>query len=234
MSTFRTRNKSHFVAPDLGEHEGIYPLVLLRIFRTIAVLLVIMACRHLSAAADAGSYAFVDESGTAHLSNVPDDERFERLEPLFPEANPPAAAPARKPAADPMPGGALRAMVEQVAGQFGVDAALLHAVISVESGYNPRAVSKAGAAGLMQLMPATARRFGVADVFDPSDNVRGGARYLAELLNLFGNDLQLALAAYNAGENAVLRYGKRIPPYPETVAYVPKVVDYYRKFQAAM
>jgi soluble lytic murein transglycosylase-like protein len=111
---------------------------------------------------------------------------------------------------------------------------LLHAVISVESGYNARAVSKRGAAGLMQLMPETARRFGVADVFDPADNVRAGAQYLIALLKLFDNDLRLALAAYNAGEGAVIKYGRRIPPYRETAAYVPRVVGFYEKFRLLM
>ena len=80
-------------------------------------------------------------------------------------------------------------------------------------------------------MPETAKRYGVANVFDPADNVRGGAQYLAELLRTFENDLQLALAAYNAGEAAVLRYGKRVPPYRETAAYVVKVVDLYQKYR---
>jgi soluble lytic murein transglycosylase-like protein len=126
------------------------------------------------------------------------------------------------------------AIVEQTAGRFGIDAALLHAMISVESGYDPNALSRRGAGGLMQLMPATAKRYGVANVFDPVDNVRGGARYLAELLKMFENDLPLALAAYNAGEAAVLKYGKRIPPYRETTDYVAKVVDSYNKRRSPM
>jgi soluble lytic murein transglycosylase-like protein len=114
-----------------------------------------------------------------------------------------------------------------------VDAALIHAVISVESGYNPSARSSAGAVGLMQLMPGTARRYGVKDRLDPAQNIRGGARYLRDLEIMFGNNLQLVLAAYNAGEEAVMKYGRRIPPYRETAAYVPKVLGYYRKFRAA-
>lgn len=114
-----------------------------------------------------------------------------------------------------------------------VDAALIHAVISVESGYNPRARSSAGAVGLMQLMPGTARRYGVKDRLDPAQNIKGGARYLHDLQVTFGNNLQLVLAAYNAGEDAVKKYGRRIPPYRETAAYVPKVLSYYRKYRAA-
>ena len=114
-----------------------------------------------------------------------------------------------------------------------VDPALIHAVISVESGYNPSARSSAGAVGLMQLMPGTARRYGVKDRLDPAQNIQGGARYLRDLKVMFGNNLQLVLAAYNAGEDAVLKYGRRIPPYRETAAYVPKVLGYYKKFRAA-
>jgi soluble lytic murein transglycosylase-like protein len=103
---------------------------------------------------------------------------------------------------------------------------LLHAVIRTESAYNPAALSSAGAVGLMQLMPGTAKRYGVPDIWDPVENLRGGARYLRDLLDLFGNDLRLALAAYNAGENAVIKYGNRIPPYPETQRYVRKVLQF--------
>ena len=104
---------------------------------------------------------------------------------------------------------------------------LLHAVVRAESSYDPRAVSRAGAAGLMQLMPGTAQRYGVSDRWDPEQNVNGGARYLRDLLKEFNYDLKLALAAYNAGENAVKKYGNRIPPFPETQRYVRKVLSFY-------
>ncbi len=104
---------------------------------------------------------------------------------------------------------------------------LLHAVIQAESAYDHRAKSSAGAMGLMQLMPATAERFGVANVWDPKQNVEGGAQYLRELLDMFKNNLKLALAAYNAGEGAVKKYGNRVPPYPETRDYVRKVINFY-------
>jgi soluble lytic murein transglycosylase-like protein len=182
-------------------------------------------CGPVACLAAGGVYAFVDARGEWHLSNVPVDERYQQLDP------PAAAAPN-----EPRPHVRRRygAVVRDVAARYGIEAALLHAVISVESGYNARAVSRRGAAGLMQLMPQTAQRFGVADVFDPAENVRAGALYLAELLKLFDNDLRLALAAYNAGEAAVLKYGKRIPPYRETAAYVPRVLEFYRKFQLSM
>lgn len=131
------------------------------------------------------------------------------------------ARPARRPAA-------LDAAVASTAAAHGLEPALLHAVIGVESSYRSDAVSSKGARGLMQLMPATAKRFGVADAFDPAQNLRGGARYLRALLDLFDEDTELALAAYNAGERSVVRHGRRIPPYAETRAYVPKVMQRYR------
>ena len=111
-----------------------------------------------------------------------------------------------------------------------IEPAFIHAVIAVESKHNPRAQSKKGAYGLMQLMPATAHRFKVLDRNDPKQNVLAGAKYLRELLNLFNGDLKLTLAAYNAGPGAVHKYGGRIPPYKETVNYVPKVLKYYRQY----
>lgn len=108
---------------------------------------------------------------------------------------------------------------------------LVHAVISVESAYNPNAVSSAGAQGLMQLMPATAIRFGVEDPFDPRENINGGIQYLRYLVDLFKGDYKLVLAAYNAGEGAVKRYGNRIPPFRETQDYVRKVLNYYNKYR---
>jgi soluble lytic murein transglycosylase-like protein len=125
----------------------------------------------------------------------------------------------------PEQGGDIQAIVFRISQELGLAPQLLHAVIAVESAYDPRAVSPKGAQGLMQLMPATARRFGVTDPFDPRENILGGARYLKTLLAQFNGDLQLALAAYNAGEHAVLRYGNRIPPFAETRRYVPKVIE---------
>lgn len=106
---------------------------------------------------------------------------------------------------------------------------LLHAVVMVESRYNPNALSEAGAKGLMQLMPQTAKRYGVINRSDPRQNVNGGAKYLSDLLKMFNFNLNLALAGYNAGENAVIKYGNKIPPYPETQNYVKKVLAYYQE-----
>jgi len=118
--------------------------------------------------------------------------------------------------------GKIAETVDRVAQQNQVSPELVHSIIQVESNYNANAVSPKGAQGLMQLIPSTARRFGVANVFDPEDNIQGGARYLKYLLDLYGGDQALALAAYNAGEGAVSRYGG-IPPFPETLDYVAKV-----------
>ena len=120
-------------------------------------------------------------------------------------------------------------LISRIAREQRLHPELLHAVVRVESAYDPRAVSSKGAVGLMQLMPATAERFGVSDREDPQQSLTGGASYLRELLALFDDDLTLALAAYNAGENAVIRNGNAVPPYPETQNYVRKVTSLYRQ-----
>lgn len=122
----------------------------------------------------------------------------------------------------------LSPLIEQVARDQRLQPELLHAVVRAESAYDHKAVSSKGAIGLMQLMPATARRYGVGNAEDPRQNLSGGARYLRDLLGMFENDLSLALAAYNAGENAVIEYGRQIPPYPETQNYVRKVLAFYQ------
>jgi soluble lytic murein transglycosylase-like protein len=122
---------------------------------------------------------------------------------------------------------AFRALVEEAARRYGLDPALVDAVVRTESGYDPSATSPAGAMGLMQLMPATARALGVADPYDPVQNVHGGVRYLRGLVDRFG-DVTLALAAYNAGPGAVARHGG-VPPYPETRAYVERVLRAWQR-----
>lgn len=140
-----------------------------------------------------------------------------------PAARPGAALAAMKRRRD-----ALSPLIEEAANAHQLRPALVHAVIRAESAYRADAVSSKGAVGLMQLMPATAARYGVSDRHDPEQNLRGGSAYLRDLLVLFDHDLQLALAAYNAGENAVIRYGNAIPPYRETQNYVRKVIRFYR------
>ncbi len=122
-------------------------------------------------------------------------------------------------------------LIYSAAREAGLELALVHAVIFVESGYDPSARSPKGAIGLMQVLPDTALRYGIKDLTQsPKVNLRAGTLYLKHLMQQFNNRLDLVLAAYNAGENAVLRYGERIPPYPETQRYVPAVLAKYREF----
>lgn len=121
----------------------------------------------------------------------------------------------------------LVSLAKDAARAHSLEPALLLAVMKVESNFNVRAVSPKGARGLMQLMPGTAKRYGVNNIHDAEQNVNGGARYLRDLLAMFDNNVSLALAAYNAGEQSVIRHGNKIPPYRETLLYVPKVMRHF-------
>jgi soluble lytic murein transglycosylase-like protein len=123
--------------------------------------------------------------------------------------------------------------VIEAAREHKVDPALVYAVMRAESNYNPNAVSEKGAVGLMQIMPDTGRRYGLKEkeLKVPGKNIRTGVQYLSELLAMFDGDLRLAIAAYNAGENAVIRHGRRVPPYAETIAYVPRVLRVYEELR---
>ena len=118
-------------------------------------------------------------------------------------------------------------LIDQVAAEHAVDAHLLHAIVTVESAYNPQARSHAGALGLMQVIPATGKRFGASNLLDPLQNLRAGTAYLVWLNKRFNGNLELILAAYNAGEGAVQRHGNRVPPYAETRQYGAKVTALY-------
>ena len=202
------------------------------------VLLLVLAALAAPCAAD-GLYGYVDEHGVAHWSNLPLEGYmlFRKDPPRAPE--PGAASEQPSLAATEgirVPATALRKrysdLVSKVAREQQVDAALLHAIVTVESGYNERARSPKGASGLMQLMPGTAQRYGVVDIWNPLENLRAGARYLRDLLVLFRNNLNLALAAYNAGEGAVIGSGYQIPPFPETRSYVPRVLQHYQQYRS--
>ena len=175
----------------------------------------------------ANIYSYTDADGSVSLSNVPADNRYRML---VPEQNGALVAESEK-----LPVRVDKEQFDEIVAEtartYGLEGALLHAVISVESSYNPRALSPKGAAGLMQLMPAIAKRYGVSDRFDPAQNLHGGAQYLRDLLTRFNSDVSLALAAYNAGETAVIKHGKRIPPFRETRNYVPRVLAYYRQYR---
>lgn len=197
---------------------------------TVALISILVGGGAGSAVAAGDIYGFVDEQGVAHLSDVRVDERYFLFVKGVPAPVVTSAVDARAPGSSPLTSRRPYAdLVSRVAAEQGVDAALIDAVIAVESAHHPRAKSPKGATGLMQLMPATAQRYGVTDIWNPLENIRGGARYLKYLLELFKNDLQLVLAAYNAGENAVISYGNKIPPYPETRKYVPRVMQDYER-----
>lgn len=178
-----------------------------------------------SSDARADIYRYVDKDGVIHFSNT--HRRGKRV----------AADKARK--RTDRAGSVVRskapdeydAYIREAAALYQIPAALVRAVIRVESNFNPRAISRANAQGLMQLIPATAERMLVRDPFDARQNVLGGTRYLRVLANLFNGNLQLTLAAYNAGEGAVIRYNG-IPPYEETQAYVRKVLEYYSLYRS--
>ncbi|MGV8918041.1 MAG: lytic transglycosylase domain-containing protein [Pseudomonas sp.] len=189
-----------------------------------ASLLAVLA---LAGVAQADMYISVDANGGYVLSNVHRPGRhYERV------IHEPAYAAAR---AEDMPQMIAERpyaeMVSAAAAANKLPAALLHAVIQIESHYNPSALSAKGAAGLMQLMPATARDMGVTNVYDPQANIQGGARYIKQLMTLFDNDIALAVAAYNAGPDAVISRGRVIPPFAETQRYVPNVLRQYRRLQ---
>ena len=174
-------------------------------------------------------YSYTDSNGIIYFTNVPTDSRYtviiresRRSSTQSSYAVPPARADNRS---------QYDTLVKKAAHEHNLDQALLRAVITVESGYDPRAVSSKGAVGLMQLMPETAQRYGVIDLYDPAENIHAGARYLRDLMRTFNNDITLVLAAYNAGEDTVIRYGNRIPPYRETRLYVPRVMDLYRRYR---
>jgi soluble lytic murein transglycosylase-like protein len=177
--------------------------------------------------ARADVYSFTDANGVTHFSNVPADSRYQLL--IATPTDAATAAPKEKSIDWLARSAQYDGVITGAAKAATIQAALVRAVIVVESGFNPRAVSKKGAIGLMQLQPATAKRYGVKNIFDPEQNVRAGAHYLSDLLTRFGSNLELALAAYNAGEEAVERYGRHVPPYRETLAYVPSVMKVYQR-----
>jgi len=195
-------------------------------------------------AAQADLYGFVDDQGRIHLANEKVDERYElfvkgetatefRLtsELKYLPAPPELTDHIIFKRVQKTPNVArYDALVQEHARRQGLEPALVKAVIAVESAYDPAAVSPKGAVGLMQLIPGTAARYGVKRIADPQDNIAGGTRYLRDLLDMFGGNLPLALAGYNAGEGAVQRYRNSIPPFPETQAYVKLVLQFYDHF----
>ena len=194
---------------------------------------IIVAFGSMSMAARADIYAFTDAAGTTHFSNIPDDSRYTLVARTPAQESAVPSADARRAALWLARSVDYDAAIQRAAQAASIHAELVRAVIVVESGFNPRAISRRGAIGLMQLMPSTARLYGAFNAFDPEQNIHAGARYLAALLTRFGDkNLDLVLAAYNAGENAVEHYGRRIPPFRETRAYVPNVMKVYHALRA--
>ena len=194
------------------------------VFRPLLLLMTALLAAS-PATARAKIYTYVDADGMRHYTDVPDNNRY-RLSMLSPRDR--TASGDRYDFMLLAKAGQYDSIIERAAASASLEPNLLRAVIVVESGFNSRAVSKSGAIGLMQLMPATAIRFGVSNPYDPRDNVHGGALYLKFLLNRFRQDVRLALAAYNAGEEAVDRNGGHVPPFTETMAYVPRVLKIYQ------
>ena len=189
--------------------------------RGIRALALVGTLLGLASSAQAGGaiYSFTDENGVIHFTGIRKDARYRLAEGL----NLPRKAKPRAPRDWRYDG-----LIGLTARQHRVQPALVKAVIAVESNFDATAVSKKGAQGLMQLMPATAVRLGVEDPFQPTQNVRGGTIYLRSMLDRYG-DMERALAAYNAGPSAVDRHGG-VPPYPETQDYVARVLAYYRHY----
>jgi soluble lytic murein transglycosylase-like protein len=189
--------------------------------------LIIAAASASTARAD--FFQYTDDAGVVHITNVPTSKKYkwmmeERKTVIFSPSNP-AYRKISKQKFDEI--------ISSTASKYGIDPHLVRAIVKAESDYDEKAVSKKGATGLMQLMPATATRMGVKNIHDPEDNVDGGIRYLSKLLKMFDWQVPLAVAAYNAGENAVVKYGNKVPPYSETQTYVKRVLHYYSEYKGS-
>lgn len=200
---------------DSGHEQSRGPrhLLIATALLTVSASLTVLSSSHSSAEI----YQYVGPNGSISLTNVPSDSRYRRID--VDSAQFHTTLSERE----------LEPVIRRHSSQHQLHPALIRAVIKAESNFDPRAVSRAGAIGLMQLMPQTAVRMDVRDLYDPEENVAGGTKYLRQLLDRFHGNLPLALAAYNAGENVVERY-QALPPIDETRQYVRKVLRYYRTF----
>jgi len=193
------------------------------------VTLVIFFCLFfMVSSSSAGIYRYVDENGVIHFTNCPRDPKFklyirESREDVGDENGSSSVSYVKD-------SNQYDSLITEFSRKYQVDFALIKAIIRAESGFNPFAVSRKGAKGLMQLMPETAQRVNVSNVFNPKENIEGGVRHFKYLLSLFDNDLRLSLAAYNAGENVVAEL-RSIPPYRETLDYVKKVLSFYQSYK---
>jgi soluble lytic murein transglycosylase-like protein len=179
----------------------------------LTAMLFILSC----AQAHADIYRYQDEKGAWHFTNINSDTRYQ----LYIRVR------------DEDPSVFIEKydlIIEQASDTFGIDSSLIKAVIKAESGFDHKATSSKGAQGLMQLMPKTATDMEVRDPYKPDQNIFGGARYLSDLLGRYNNDMELALAAYNAGPENVEAYNG-VPPFPETETFIKRVLDYYNKYK---
>lgn len=184
-----------------------------------------------SSDSSADFYKYVDKEGVVHITNVPtsakyrwmmDEDKKSSYRPSLKGSGAGSVYSRKK----------FEELIHSTAVRYGVDPTLVKAIVKAESDFDAGAISVDGARGLMQLMPGTARVMGVRDVHDPEENVEGGIKYLSKLLRMFEWKVPLAVAAYNAGENAVLKYGS-IPPYEETRTYVKRVMHYYKLYNGS-
>jgi soluble lytic murein transglycosylase-like protein len=220
------------VRPVSRTPRSAYPLRFpLRGFHRWPVVNAVVAACLVSSLARADIYKYVDRDGVIHFSNVSKKgqlvERHSETRPTPAPARPATPSASSEAARNPTN---YDAYIREAARLYQIPEALVRAVIRVESNFDPRAVSRANAQGLMQLIPATAERMLVTDPFDARQNVLGGTRYLRVLANLFNGNIQFTLAAYNAGENAVIKY-RGIPPFEETQMYVTKVMQFYNIYR---
>ncbi|XXF80644.1 lytic transglycosylase domain-containing protein [Myxococcaceae bacterium GXIMD 01537] len=193
--------------------------------RTLLALLLALLVTPLAARASEGIFRYVEKDGTIIYTNVPPGKaaKARKLKGTFSEA-PAPSAPVRGRASTPVE---FEAHIVTAAKRYRIPTPLVRAIMHAESNFNPNAVSNKGASGLMQLMPATASDMYVKDIFDERENIEGGVRYLRVLANLFQGDMVKMIAAYNAGPDAVRRYGGQVPPFAETQDYVRKVLQLY-------
>ncbi|MER3446480.1 MAG: lytic transglycosylase [Candidatus Dadabacteria bacterium] len=168
----------------------------------------------------ADMYSYIDENGVQHYTNIPPTDGRYRLKWITKRTFTRPIGAYKYPKS-------YEEEISRAAKQYDIDPDLVKAVIKVESNFSSNAVSQKGALGIMQLMPETARDYSVDDPFDPTENINGGTKYLKDLMDMFNGNLRLALAAYNAGQNAVIKYGFKIPPYTETIDYVERVLTHY-------
>ena len=187
-----------------------------KFYRTAAAGIILLLL--FSSPASADIYRYMDKNGVWHFTNIYTDNRYR----LY-------LATTRKTSSEYIK--EYKGIISQASKRFGLDPSLIKAVIKAESDFDHEAVSRVGAQGLMQLMPQTADAMDVGDPFDPEENIFGGARYLSQLLKRFKNDKLLALAAYNAGPEAV-EIHKGVPPYSETKTFIKRVMNYYKLFRA--